>query len=257
MIILAFSVLQLWKIKQSTQDTTNLYSSLAEQVQLGTSAISTEIQYIGTTSQQLTSNIDDVMAGYKEPIINPWITELQQQNNELIGWIKIPNTMIDYPVMQTKDDNDYYLYHDFERNQDNHGTPFIDVNCKIGQSDNIIIYGHHMKDGTMFQNLMFYKDAQFCEKNEYIQLYTPEKSLYFQVMYVILISAEETKDFPYYKYIDFSSEKVFQEFLNKCNQYAIWSSNQPPNYGEQLLTLSTCEYSKENGRMAVIGRCIN
>lgn len=162
---------------------------------------------------------------------NAWLLDLQKQNEELVGWIRIPGTVIDYPVMQTGSDNDYYLTHDFNREENAHGAPFLDVNCKIGVSDNLIIYGHHMKDGTMFQNLMKYKDAAFCESNGTVEWDTPEETCEYQIIYVMLISAEEAERFPYYKCIDLSYEEIYEGFLKQCSRYAIWPEWRTPESG--------------------------
>ena len=186
-----------------------------------------------------------------------FLTQLQKQNEELVGWIRIPGTAIDYPVMQTKEDNDYYLTHDFSREENAHGTPFLDVNCDIENSQNLIIYGHNMKDKSMFQNLMQYKDAQFCEENPVIELKTLQGSEEYRLLFVLTMSVEEMREFPYYTYIDMEDE-TYEEFIRQCTAYATWlSSEDLPATGTKLLTLSTCEYSRENGRLAVIARKID
>lgn len=240
-VVITLSAWNLWKIQQSENDTTELYTSLSKQV------------YHLEEQQEATTG-NDVMSGEQVQIVNPWITELKKQNRELIAWLRIPNTIIDYPVMQTKEDNDYYLTHSFDMNQDRHGTPFVDVRCRVGKSENVIIYGHHMKDGTMFQNLMLYKDAEFCKNNENIQLFTAEETFSYKVICVILIGEREMEAFPYFNYIDFQDAERFHEFWEKCGEYAVWKTEGPVVYGNALLTLSTCEYSKGNGRLVVIAQ---
>ena len=245
-VIVLFALWNLWKIRQSTEKETLLYQELASQAH----AVETVEQQ---TEEQDQSNEmpDDVMAG-SHPVKNQWLLELKKQNEELAGWLTIPDPVIDYPVMQTAEDNDFYLDHDFERKEDPHGTPFLDVNCRIGESENLIIYGHHMKDGTIFQNLMLYKDAEFCENSGYVQFDTVEESAQYQVIFVMLISAEEAEDFPYYKCTDLSDDEIYQGFLKQCSRYAIWQAEKLPESGTKLLTLSTCEYSKDDGRLVVV-----
>lgn len=238
-VMLLYAVWNLWTIRKSTEDTEKLYGTLASQAQ-----------------QQASEHDADTSQGNTEQsrMANPWLLNLKQQNEDLAGWIRIPDTQIDYPVMQTAEDNDYYLTHDFDRKENVHGTPFLDVNCTIGESQNLIIYGHHMKDGTMFQNLMLYKDPQYCESNGIMEFDTPEESATYQVIFVMLMSEEDTEKFPYYKCTDFSYEEIYQGFLTQCSRYAIWQSNDLPKPGTRLLTLSTCEYSKENGRLIVVAK---
>lgn len=179
---------------------------------------------------------------------------MKEQNPELVGWITIPNIAIDYPVMQAKEDNDYYLTHDFHGNKDSHGTPFLDMNCKLGESENLIIYGHHMKDGTMFQNLKLYEDASFCEENPAIYFDTPDNSSTYEVRFVMILSGRETEDFPYHSCTRLNSEEAYEEFIAKCRQYSIWCSEDIPDFRDELLTLSTCEYSKQNGRLILVAQ---
>lgn len=246
---LLVAVWNLWSIKSSTVRTEKLYDTLAER----TESDNKEIKDSDGTEQD-TAEAENVSAG--EKIVNPWLTELQKENEELVGWIKIPDTAIDYPVMQTGSDNDYYLTHDFNKEENVHGAPFLDVNCQIGISENLIIYGHNMKDKTMFQNLMLYKDSSFCESNGVIEFDTPEESRKYQVIFVMLISEKEAESFPYYKYINLSDEALYQGFLEQCSQYAIWRGTELPEPGTELLTLSTCEYSRQNGRLVVVSKKI-
>ncbi|MCQ2408357.1 MAG: class B sortase [Oscillospiraceae bacterium] len=240
-MLIAFSIFNIWTIKKSTSETTALYSSLAEIIEEPSEDSDLDLP-------------DDIESGSPKPVLNQWIEKLKLENGETVGWIRIPNTRIDYPVMQTKDDTDFYLSHDFKGNSEKHGVPFVDVKCRVNSSDNLIIYGHHMNDGTMFQNLMKYREAQFCEGNDYIQLFTLQQNRVFEPVYVLVISAKESEDFPYYDYVDFHDKQRFSDFLNGCEKYSVWKNSNPPEYGDTLLTLSTCEYTKENGRLVVISK---
>ena len=234
LIILVFACWNLWKIKESTRQTKELYDKLAQQ----------------TSEPQFDTKVE--ISQKNSFGINTKIQKLQQQNEELVGWLKIDGTVIDYTVMQTSADNDYYLTNDFERNDNVHGTPFLDVNCSLETSDNLIIYGHNTKDGTMFQNLELYQDPAFCTSNEWISWDTLEKSTRYRVVFVIEISKIETETFPYYDYMDLSDKDRYQEFLDGCNEYAIWKSSELPHTGTKLLTLSTCDFSKEDGRLVIV-----
>ena len=243
-MVLLLAFWNLWSIRYATKETESLYHDLAARTE------SAREQNGGEHDSGKATETPE------EEVENPWLFDLQKQNRDLAGWIRIPDTEIDYPVMQRAEDDDYYLTHDFERNENMHGTPFLDVNCKIDESENLIIYGHHMRDGTMFQNLMFYKDPAYCESNGTITFETPTKSRKYQVVFVLLISAEEAKKFPYYRCIDLSNEEIYRGFLQQCSRYAIWQKKTLPEPGTRLLTLSTCESSKENGRMVVVAEQI-
>lgn len=243
-VLLLVAVWKLWSIDSSTRITEKLYDALAQRAREGRSDTGAESD---ASHEQISETSDDGLA-------NAWLLDLQSQNEELAGWIRISGTDIDYPVMQTGSDNDYYLTHDFNREENVHGTPFLDVNCRIGESDNLIIYGHNMKDGTMFQNLMKYKDSGFCESNRTVEWDTPEAHAEYQIIFVMLISAEEAEKFPYYQCIDLSYEEIYEGFLKQCSRYAIWQSNDLPDPGTELLTLSTCEYSQTDGRLVVVAK---
>ena len=243
-LVILFSGWKLWEMKVARTHTEKLYTELA--ALRDTDA--------GSDSD---ANSDTAESKETNAVSNPWLLTLQQQNPELAGWIRIPGTRIDYPVMQTAEDNDFYLTHDFQREENAHGAPFLDVNCKIGSSENLIIYGHHMKDGTMFRDLMLYKKADFCASNGTIEFDTPEESAQYQVIFVMLLSAEDAEDFPYYQYIDLSDEAEYQEFLANCAEYARWQREDAMDESAAaggLLTLSTCEYSHRDGRLVVVAR---
>lgn len=226
----------IFNMNRSTAHATELYNALSE----AKPSAAPEIQ-------------DDVSAGYN-PVINPWLEELQAQNEELAAWITVDGTNINYPVMQTREDNDFYLLHDFYGEYDDHGTPFLDVCCSLSESDNLVIYGHHMQDKTMFQNLVKFREAEFCEENGGMYLDTPEESRRYQLAFVIVISAVEAKDFPYFHITDFPQESDYRDFIEKCEKYAVWHSGTLPEFGTRLLTLSTCEYTKLDGRLVVIAQ---
>jgi len=243
-VLLLWCGWNLWMMRESERKNEQMYDSLAEH----TAPSET------TEGSVVHSMASDVQGSIEAPVVNPWLEERKVQNEELFGWIIVPNSVINYPVMQTTKDNDYYLDHDFLRNSDSHGTPFLDVRCNLEHSDNLIVYGHHMADGTMFQNLMYYKNADYCENNDPIQFLTAEKTYQYEVVRVLVISAEEAEDFPYYQYVNFEDEADFQNYWRKSAEFAVWSGHGDVSYGEKLLTLSTCEYSKENGRLVVIAR---
>ena len=185
------------------------------------------------------------------------LNELYKINNDLIGWVKIENTNINYPVMQSKIKN-YYLRKDFYKNYSSYGTPFIAEECKINKSDNIIIYGHHIRGRKMFGDLESYKSKNFYEENKFIDFYTlndktTEKKQY-EIFAVFKTPVYTSNEFKYYNYINFNSEEEFSEFINKCKSKAMYDTNINPKYKDKMITLSTCEYSQRNGRLVVIAK---
>lgn len=187
--------------------------------------------------------------------LNPWIDELHDRNEDLIGWLKIPDTVIDYPVVQTEEDKDYYLNHNFDGMSDSHGTLYADVDCWIGAGSNLIIYGHHMADGTMFQDLTKYQSPDFCRSNGDITFSTRDTTRYFRPVAVMRISVKEARKFPYHTVTELNNNDEYKEFFKCCKRYADWMAKKRPEYPTMLLTLSTCEYSKKNSRLVVVCAC--
>ena len=185
------------------------------------------------------------------------LNELYKINKDLIGWVKIENTNINHPVMQSKIKN-YYLRKDFYKNYSSYGTPFIAEECEINKSDNIIIYGHHIRGRKMFGDLESYKSKNFYEENKIIDFYTlndktTEKKQY-EIFAVFKTPVYTSNEFKYYNYINFNSEEEFSEFINKCKSKAMYDTNINPKYKDKMITLSTCEYSQRNGRLVVIAK---
>lgn len=240
LIIAMVGAWNLYDMNRSTARAEELYDTLAE--------TKTDLE---ERSKEPEEN-DDVQAGY-DPVLNLWLRELKKQNRELTAWITIDGTAIDYPVMQSRKDDDYYLNHDFTKRRDAHGTPFLDAACELEESDNLVIYGHNMLDGSMFQNLLYYKDKYFCENYSEICLRDEFHDHTYRAAVVMIVSATEARDFPYYTFTEFADETEFDRFIENCQQYAVWQSEELPQYGQRLISLSTCEYSKGDGRLVLIG----
>ena len=108
--------------------------------------------------------------------------KLKSQNQDIAGWIYIRGTTIDYPIVQGKD-NEEYLHQDFNKKKSSSGTIFLDNNCKKDfTSDNNIIYGHHMKNGTMFAQLLKFREKSFLKKHNEIMIFTPDRTIHLKVI---------------------------------------------------------------------------
>ena len=181
--------------------------------------------------------------------------KLKEENPDFAGWISVPGTTIDYPVMHVPGDNDTYLYANFNKEWDGGGTPFIDGACTVSPiSDNLIIYGHHMNDNSLFQPLMNYKEKDFYEDHKIIKFDTARAKGTYEIVAVIVTRAlyEGEKGFRYYGHTDFESEEEFDYYWDNISYMALYETDTVPEYGDKLITLSTCEYSQDDGRLAVI-----
>lgn len=183
------------------------------------------------------------------------VSKLYEKNHDFIGWLKIKDTNIDYPVMQTeKERQDYYLHRNFYKEYSQLGTPYIAEACDIQLSDNIIIYGHHITNNRMFGELEKYKNQNFYENHKIINFSTIYEKADYEIIAVFKTVAYT--GFKYYNFINASSEDEFDTFVNKCKELSFYETGKTAEYGDKLLTLSTCEYSRKNGRLVVIAKKI-
>lgn len=183
---------------------------------------------------------------------------LYEKNKKLIGWLKIDDTIIDYPVMQTSD-NEYYLEHNFNQEYDKNGSLFLDCDCSVyPQSTNLIIYGHHMKSGKMFGQLQKYAKESYGEKHSIIQFDSIYEKAEYQVMYVFRSQVYNEDDlvFKYYQFINANSEEEFNSYMKEMEAMSLYDTGVTASYGDSLLTLSTCDHSQTDGRFVVVAKRI-
>lgn len=181
---------------------------------------------------------------------------LYHQNQNLIGWLKIADTIIDYPVMQTGD-NEYYQNHNINLEEDRNGALFMDTDCDVRRpSTNYIIYGHNMRSGKMFGSLDQYESEKFYREHKTIRFDTIYEEGTYEVMYVFRSRVYQKDDvvFKYYQFIDANSEEEFNSYMNEMAEMSLYDTGVRASYGDQLLTLSTCDYEEEDGRFVVVAK---
>ena len=171
-----------------------------------------------------------------------------------VGWLRIEGTAINYPVMQLKDDPEFYLHHAVSGEYSYPGVPFLDARCEIGVSNNLIIYGHNMKNGTMFHDLRYYASKDFWQGHRRISLATVSGTAEYEVMAVIQYNTNRDP-FRIYAYTAMD-EATFDWFLAQVHTWQIYETGVQAVFGDELLTLSTCDWTYENGRLLVIARRI-
>lgn len=190
------------------------------------------------------------------PEVLPEYKNLHNKNKKLIGWIKIDDTIIDYPVMQTVN-NEYYLNHNFNQEEDRNGCIFMDYQCDVIQGcDNVILYGHHMQSGKMFGTLNKYSSESYYKEHPKIQFDTIYEKGQYEVMYVFRskVYSEEDVTFKYYQFINADSEQEFNSYMNEMAALSIYDTGVTATYGDKLLTLSTCDYQENDGRFVVVAK---
>lgn len=189
--------------------------------------------------------------------------DLKKINSDIIGWIKIDNTVIDYPVLYNKDDNDdyqYYLYKDFYKNYSGYGSIFCDYRSnKAADSKNVILHGHHMNDGSMFQNLMYYGtmsgDLGFYKSTPIIHFNTPAGDADYKIISVFKTNTLDSHgDFFNYLIGSFESDAEFMNYVYLVRERSLIDTPVTVNENDQLLTLSTCSYEYSEFRTVVVAR---
>lgn len=202
--------------------------------------IKTEIDY---------SNMEDIMLNKYE--------KLYAQNDDFIGWISIDDTQINYPVMYTPNNKNFYLYKNWKKQDSQIGLPYIDERCDIKNSENLIIYAHCMKDGNMFGGLKEYKNKDYYKNHKTIKFDTLYEEHEYEIVSVFVTKVFYegdivSEDFLYYDYLDLKDEGRYQKFIENIQEKSIHKIDINLNYGDKFITLSTCDYSFENARLVVV-----
>lgn len=194
----------------------------------------------------------------KEDKVLPKYKNLYLKNKNLIGWIKIDDTNIDYPVMQSVNGNgEFYLDHDYDGNEDRNGTLFLDDDCDaLRPSDNLIIYGHNMKSGQMFGGLDNYKSESYFENHKLVRFDTIYTEGIYEVAFVFQtrVYSEADITFKYYQFIEPNSQEEFESGIREMREMSLYDTGVEVEYGDKLISLSTCDYDESNGRFVVVCR---
>ena len=264
-LIIVFSVSAIvsgrlfWKEYRDAKASEEVFSSLAGLVQDtgqnggedGSTGDYTDATGIGTLDNDEVLP-DEEMAAEDAAKAYEKYGALYEQNNDFVGWIQIDGTNINYPVMQTPDNPDYYLKHSFEKTWSDYGVPYLDEACVIGQSNNLVIYGHHMSNGSMFCDLELYSDPAFCMDHPVIRFDTLSSFGEYEVIAVFRYNTNQ-ETFRYDREVNMD-EGRFSWFIEQVHARELFSTGKDASFGDQLLTLSTCEYTYKNGRLVVVAR---
>lgn len=198
----------------------------------------------------------------KLPEILPEYKEIYEENNDLVGWLEIQGTVINYPVLQsdTEEESQFYLTHSFAKKKDKNGSLFMDYrNDFVNRDTNIIIYGHNMKSGAMFGTLKKYLEKGYLEKHQTLRFDTIYEHGTYQVIGAFLseVSYQDEYAFRYYNFLNANNQSEFEAFsVNVMQLSALKDGILDAKYGDQLLTLSTCSSYTDEGRMFIIAKRI-
>ena len=180
------------------------------------------------------------------------VETLQAQNRDCLAWLYSADTGLDYPVMYTPQQPEYYLRRDFEEQYSLAGTPFLDVRSSPADSRNLIIHGHNMKDGSMFAPLRFYLEKEYGLEHSSFELSFADGVRRYALMAVLHIELTPENVEQYYKQPQ--TQEAFEAFVEMLEQESLYCGGAGAQWGEQLLTLSTCDNQRDNGRILVVAR---
>ena len=189
--------------------------------------------------------------------VQPTSRNLYLENSDMVGWIRIDGTDIDYPVVQRVDEPNYYLKHDFAGRYTDYGCPFMQADCDaLAPSDNLIIYGHNMKDGSMFADLAKYGSKDFWQSHKTVWFDTELGSSAYEIFAVIhtTVQADAADAFAFYRFVDAATPEEFTSYVSACKARALFDTGIFAEYGDKLLTLSTCDNITDGGRLLVIAK---
>lgn len=210
-----------------------------------------------TTAPPTTQTIPLETVVETEPVMLAEYTDLYAQNPEMVGWIKIEDTPIDYPVMYTPDDPEKYVHTSFEGKRNAYGLPFVDAVCSMDpESQNLIIYGHNMGNGTMFAALQDYESEEFWKEHPIIEFST----LYEKRQYEIVAAFRDRVYFSYemvfkfYQFVDARDEEHLQQAAQHYKEKAYYDTGVELEMDDNLITLVTCDHYQDYGRFVVVAR---
>ena len=199
------------------------------------------------------NQVETALSEEKQPSL---YAPLAEQNADFFGWISIADTVINYPVMHTPDDPERYLHRDFDGGGSQSGVPFLAASC-FEDCGNYLIYGHNMKNGTMFASLLSYANREYWREHPVIRFDTLTDTGEYQVLaafYSQIYEREAGNVFRYYNYTDIQELAVFEEYVRQVQAAALYDTGVDVTYGDELLTLSTCSYHTGDGRFVVVAR---
>lgn len=182
-------------------------------------------------------------------------TDLYRENRDAAGWLSVEGTRIDYPVMQCEDD-EYYLHHDFYGEESKRGCLYVRDKANLEDGTNFVIYGHNMRDGSMFGDLDLYGEEEFYKEHPLISFDTLYEERTYEIVaaFPSQVYNEDAEEFKYYQFYEAETEEEFNEFYENIKALSLYDTGVSAEYGDTFLTLSTCAYHVNDGRFVVVGR---
>lgn len=200
---------------------------------------------------------DETVPAETGSTILPEYADLYLMNDDIVGWIRIEDTNINYPVMQTPDERDFYLKRDFSKESNKNGCIYVREQCDVfAPSDNLTIYGHNMRSGAMFHDLAKFRSKSFWETHKTFTFDTLLEHHTYEIVAVFTTTASVGKGFAYHQFVNAIDEADFDRFVSSAKDLALYETGVTATYGDKLITLSTCEYTQTNGRLVIVAKRI-
>ncbi len=183
--------------------------------------------------------------------------EMYDENNDFWGWITIPSTNINYPVMYSPNSGDYYLYRNYKKESASSGSIYIDDYYEPGSS-NMIVHGHNMQNGSMFAELDEYDDPAFFSENNVIRFDTMDEIREYEIINVAIVSLLSIDEdfFDFFEYGNITDEQAFNEYMGIINSMELYDTGATASFGDNIITMSTCLASNTHapGRFLVVAK---
>ena len=191
----------------------------------------------------------------EKPVMLPQYAGLYEENKDLVGWLSIDGMKIDYPVMQNEDDK-YYLHRDFYGNDSKYGCLYVREQADLDAGTNFIIYGHNMKDGSMFGDLDLYGKESFFKEHPTVSFDTLYEERTYEIVAVFRSQVYNVDDdvFKYYQFYEADTQEEFEDFYGNIKELSLYDTGVEAKFGDTFLTLSTCAYHVQDGRLVVVAK---
>lgn len=209
----------------------------------------------------VTADIHEELPPEPEPVEDPAVPNPYADsflaNSDMAGWLIVPGTVIDYPIMWTPENEEYYLYKGFDKAKNSNGCLILDTDsCTNPLTTNLIIHGHNMKSGAMFGNLTDYENEEYYKEHPDVILHTKECQRNYEVIAVFYSQVYKKTDnvFKFYKFFQANTEEEFNDFYNNIKALSIYDTGVTAEFGDNFITLSTCAYHVDRGRFVVVAK---
>lgn len=225
-----------------------------------------------TESEDIETIVSESSLNEAVPTMLPEYEALYAQNEDFVGWLRIDDTAINYPVMQHLEDENYYLNRDFYGEQNKNGSLIMDNDSNVGvgtleqdyangskPSSNLIIHGHNMKSGKMFGKLMQYEDEEYGKSHNTIYFDSCYEKREYELIAVFYsqVFYQSQDVFKFYKFFQADTREEFDDWYNNIKEMSIYDTGVTAQFGDEFITLTCCAYHVEDGRFVVVGRRIN